>query len=145
MTPERRVDEGERRRCVPGRRASDEDREIIATAVREEIKIVQAESRRSSRRLGGLWLGVWLLTLAMTSVAWHVASNANDRSATAAATASGVAHDAARNAQVAREQTRAACERTRIFGPDLADAYAKYKILGPASLKAYRDGLPTRC
>lgn len=73
----------------------------------------------------GLVVGVWLILVSVAVVVVTIAfvsdQNATDRAA------------------------RVSCERARIFSPAIADAYAKYKILTPAQVKAYRQSIPEHC
>lgn len=50
-----------------------------------------------------------------------------------------------RDAATAAYQSTLSCRRTVAFGPALADAYARYRILTPAQLAKYRESLPSRC
>jgi hypothetical protein len=50
-----------------------------------------------------------------------------------------------RSQQATQRAARASCERSREFGPPLADAYGKYGILNDRQLKAYRATLPKSC
>lgn len=74
---------------------------------------------------GTLIQGVWLIIVSaailIVAVAFYGSQHATD--------------------QAARE----ACVRSRQFGPPLADAYARYRILNPAQLRAYRATLPDSC
>lgn len=45
----------------------------------------------------------------------------------------------------ANTAAKASCERTVQFGPPLADAYAKYRILTPRQIVAYRETIPKEC
>ncbi len=53
--------------------------------------------------------------------------------------------EAAKAAVVAARQAKVSCRRSRTFGPPLADAYARYKILTPKQVAAYRLTIPTSC
>lgn len=53
--------------------------------------------------------------------------------------------DSARTAKIAAAQSYASCQRSRLFGPELAKAYQKYHILSPRSLNAFVAGIPTKC
>lgn len=45
----------------------------------------------------------------------------------------------------ARRQSQELCRRARIFGPPIAAAYARYHILTPAQVEAYRSSIPVAC
>ena len=45
----------------------------------------------------------------------------------------------------AERQARISCERSRAFGPALAVAYRRYKILSPPQLEAYVSTIPKAC
>jgi hypothetical protein len=53
--------------------------------------------------------------------------------------------DSARTAKIAAAQSYASCQRSRLFGPELAKAYKKYHILTPRSLNAFIAGIPEQC
>jgi hypothetical protein len=50
-----------------------------------------------------------------------------------------------KNSAAARTTSRTSCQRTRTFGPPLADAYERFHILTPDQLEKYRETIPARC
>lgn len=124
---EARFRTGERRHHFPGRRADDEERALISTAVREEL-------RRQRRR----WIATWLLTLALSSYAWYLATKANDR-------AQRTADDANRNAEIARKQGRQQCVRSKLFLPYFTQTLERASDIPPEELRDFRVLVPKHC
>lgn len=84
------------------------------------------------REYGQLLLGAWLIAVSL-----FVAQQARL-----------YRHDQQRlrvEAVHARKQSQELCKRARIFGPPIAHAYAKYHILTPAQVQAYRSSIPVAC
>lgn len=77
------------------------------------------------REWGSLITGVWLIAISavllVVAFAFYGSQSANARS------------------------SQLACERSREFGPALANAYERYRILNPRQLQAYRQTIPSRC
>lgn len=130
----------ERRTVQPGRRHADEEREVIATAVAEEVDRVRDEMRHRDRRSKLQWLVVWLLTLVMSFFAWRTADTANSR-------ANRVADDANHNADVARAQTRQACLRSKRLLPYLTQALVNASDMEqhPEDFRAYKSLTAKHC
>ena len=76
--------------------------------------------------------------MVLAAVATALATTATVVAVVSLSRVSASADEAVRNA-------RASCVRSRTFGPALARAYERYRILKPAELKAYRASLPRRC
>jgi hypothetical protein len=77
------------------------------------------------RAWGLLVTGVWLIAvsacLLVVAVAFYSTQSATEESA------------------------RVSCERSRVFGPAIANAYERFEILTPEQLEAYRQTIPTAC
>lgn len=54
-------------------------------------------------------------------------------------------HRQERDAAVAAYQSTLSCRRTRAFGPPIADAYGRFRILNAKQLISYRATIPKRC
>jgi hypothetical protein len=158
MTDDPQLDD-DVRSGAPGRRGVDHDRERIREWVRDFVG-------ERVRRLAWKWVAVWVATLAFSVLAWFrasapaedaraaaaradVAASAAQASARAARAdaqrAQEIADEANARAAAAARQSRSQCRRTRLYGPDIARAYAKYRILSPAKVRAYRATIPRRC
>jgi hypothetical protein len=77
------------------------------------------------RTWGNLILGVWLISVTLVLVAVISVYSIDQRNTA--------------------ENARASCERSQEFGPALARAYLRYRILTPEQVKAYRATIPTNC
>lgn len=124
-----------------GRRRTDKETQELLDELQQVSRDLRAWKRLSQRRWR-IWRVLWTASLLVSAFAWYRAEDGR--------------HDAIREVQAqaraanvravqAKAQTHDSCERSRIFGPALADAYAKYHILKPRELQAYRDGLPKSC
>lgn len=88
------------------------------------------------------WMAIVAACLSLTAAT--IAGVAFDR-------VSDLASSAKQQAQQADETSRAACRRTRLFGPELADAYERaakdlgFQVLSPPALEAYRQTIPESC
>lgn len=117
----------DRRDDVPGRRATDEELQIIARQVRIEV-----------RKLRWRWFVVWLITLILSVVAWRLADRANERTHRQA--------DAAQvQADKARATARTACIRGKRFLPYFVQTLERSSDITPAELKKFRTLVPARC
>lgn len=132
-TEDRRTEE-ERRRELPGRRDSDEDRAMVAHLVRTEL---HAQRKR--------WLVVWLLTLMLSVIAWRIADSANDRVSKQVDASTRQAEAAERSASKAQAQARVNCSRILLVAPDLVADYEERGVLSGRKLEAYRSLIPKRC
>lgn len=119
----------DRREELPGRRASDEELEVIAREVRVEL----AKMRRR-------WLVVWVLTLVLSAVAWRIASDAND---TAQRTADQAVHQSDRARKLAAVQ----CVRSKRFLPYFTEVLLKDSSIAqhPDDLRDYRTLIQPHC
>lgn len=126
----------ERRTHGPGRRDADEERELIARTVREEL--------RAMRRR---WFVVWILTLALSVVAWKLASDANDTAQDAANTAQRTANAAVTQAEEARAAAKVQCVRSKRFLPYFTEVLLTGSTITrhPDDLRDYRTLLPKSC
>lgn len=50
-----------------------------------------------------------------------------------------------RDSAVAAYQSTLSCRRSRAFGPPLADAYGRFRILNTEQLENYRATIPEKC
>lgn len=126
----------ERRTHGPGRRDDDEERELIARTVREEV--------RAMRRR---WFVVWILTLALSVVAWKLATDANDRAGKAARVAQVTADNAVKQADQAKAAARIQCVRSKRFLPYFTEVLLKSSTITQHAddLQDYRTLLPKHC
>lgn len=117
----------EERRDGPGRRQTDEEVELIARAVREEV-----------RRLRWRWLIVWIVTLVFSSFSWHQASVATED-----------VHDQAKQADLTAQKVQAeakrSCLRVLVVAPDIVRDYEVRKVLTGRKLAVYKGLIPKHC
>lgn len=113
-------EEAERRVTSPGRRATDEEAELIAREVRREVRTMRWR-----------WLAVWLLTLALSSVSWAKSDIASDRTS--------------QEAKRAAREGRLQCERARALGPGLVRDVEQRHVLVGAKLEVYKALIPKHC
>lgn len=90
---------------------------------------------RNADIIGRLWMLAISIVLTITAIRVNDLKDDADRTR----------ESAARSAKIASDQAHASCERTKLFGPELAVAYKKYGILSSQSLAAYKAGIPTTC